>query len=525
MRIWRTTDSPLTSATDKHHVYNGMDCCVTLEVWHNMPQLDEVTQPIYDQAMALHGPILEMNLRGVLVDKAKIATVRSRLEQDRDRVLSALNELIVDGCGLEPINPGSWQQVQRLLYHDLGINPIRKKGQVTSDRSALEKLRVNFWAEPLINHILCYRDLVKQIGVLKTGIDRDGRIRTSFAIAGTDTGRFASYESAFGTGTNLQNITPRLREIFIADPGYKFAYIDLEQAESRAVGAIAWNLFHRGEFDNITQLIDGRQVSLAELIGSPKYLDFCEGGDLHTNVAKMTFKNLPWGSAPDKEVASAIFYREFSHRESCKRLGHGSNYFGKAANMARETRIPQPLVADFQTAYFRSFPEIPAWHKWTRSKLIRDGWVTSLMGRRRWFQGRRWDDETLKQAIAYDPQGSVADIISRGILRIWKQEPRVQILLQIHDALLVQYPEELEDEVLPRIQRLMEVEVPLLNGRSLIIPTEAATGWNWGYPKKDKQGAVIGNVDGLVKYKGHDSRRRSAVHSRSVLDRKFHSLD
>lgn len=495
MRVYKTDEPPPSSATDKHHVYNGMDCCITLEVLQALlPQLDEISYPVYRNSFELQGPVLEINLRGVLVDRGVISTVRTQLETDAARVLENLNAIITEGLGLAPINPGSWQQVQRLLYDELGLPPVRQRGQVTSNRKALEKLRSYFHAETFINHILTYRDLTKQAGVLRTGIDRDGRMRTSFAIAGTDTGRFASYSSAFGTGTNMQNITPRLRRIFVADPGKKFAYIDLEQAESRAVGAICWNRFHTGT-----------------------YLDFCESGDLHTNVARMTFKHLPWTESPkeNKNVASAIFYRDFSYRESCKRLGHGSNYYGQPPNMSRETRIPVELVKSFQSEYFDAFPEIPLWHKWTRQKLITDGWVTSLMNRRRWFFGRRFDDETLKQAIAYDPQGSVADIISRGIMAIWRSGLPVQIMLQVHDALLIQYDEDKEDELLPQVQRLMEVEVPLLHNRSLIIPTEAATGWNWGYASES-------NPDGIGKYKGPDKRSRSAT--KSILDQQFFNL-
>jgi DNA polymerase-1 len=487
-----------------YHIYNGRDCAITLEVLHNLPPLDETTELIYQQAMDLHGPVLEMNLRGVLVDKFKIAVMKSRLQADAERIMRQLNRIITEGIGGQPINPSSPAQVQALLYNRMGITPIKArnaKGEWTASvgRKQLEKLRQNFWAEPIVNHILAYRDIIKQLGTLKTGIDRDGRIRTSFAIAGTDTGRFASYESPFGTGTNLQNITPRLREIFIADPGFKFAYIDLEQAESRVVGAIIWNLWCRG---------------LLKIPNAPTYLDYCESHDLHTGVARMTFKHLAWTNDAklDRAIADQNFYREFSYRDATKRLGHGTNYYGKPFQMAQETHIPKNLVEDFQNGYFSAFPEIPAWHGHVRHTLQSTSKLTSLMGRRRTFFGRRYDDDTLRAAIAYDPQGSVADIISKGILAIWRSGLRCSIMLQIHDALLVQYPETEEDEILPAIQRLMEVEVPLMNGRSLTIPTEAAVGWNWGY-KSD------GNPDGLIKYKGHDPRKRSKP--ASILDYRF----
>jgi hypothetical protein len=122
-----------------------------------------------------------------------------------------------------------------------------------------------------------FRDLGKSIGFLETAIDPDGRIRSDLKIAGTVTGRFASSITDFGTGTNLQNVTESLRSVFVADPGYKFANLDLEQGDSRNVGAICWNLFcDNPDWDERT---------------AGAYLDACESGDLHTTVAKMAYKN------------------------------------------------------------------------------------------------------------------------------------------------------------------------------------------------------------------------------------------
>lgn len=497
-----TTDIPSSSATDKHHIYNGLDCCMTFEIWEKLlPQLDEITGPVYRNAIDLQGPIMEMQCRGILVDKERIAEVAARLSEQLLYVENGLDELLIEGLDLEPINPHSWQQVSQLLYKDIGLPPVYKMGKPVCDRKALEKLRNYFYAEPIINHILKARDLKKKIGVLRTPVDPDGRMRTSYSIAGTDTGRFSSRSSCFGSGTNLQNVTSELREIFIADPGMKFAYIDLKQAEDFAVGAICWNRFH-----------------------AAGYLDACESGDLHTGVASMTFKHLPFNGEPehDRELADQNFYRELSYRDSCKRLGHGTKYYGKAPHMAKETRIPLPMVEDFQKEFFLAFPEIKEWHAWTKSKLHRDGWITSLMNRRRWFFGRRYDDETLRAAIAYDPQGSVADIISLGIQAIHNSNLPVQLLLQVHDALLVQYPEKLEDEILPQVTSLIEVEIPLLHNRTLKIPAESAVGWNWGYAHHPKTKEII-NRDGLIKFKGTDKRSRSAA--LSLMDRRFHNIN
>ncbi len=507
------TDAKPLGETMGLWVYNALDVCVTLEVFEAIyPQLNEITEPVYQFALDLQGPILEMTARGIAVDQEQRGRVIRVFEKQLAQLNLQLEEILIEGVGLESIKTwdkksngykylwNSPTQLQELFYERLGINPIRAKGRITVDRKALEKLRGYFYAEPIILHILAIRDLTKKLGVLRTGIDRDGRIRTSLNIAGTDTGRLASYVSSFGTGTNLQNITGELRNVFVADPGMRMAYVDLEQAESRGVGAIVWNLFQDG-----------------------KYLDYCESGDLHTNVTKMTWPHMAWTGDPDqdKKLAKQLFYREKSYRDASKTLGHGSNYYGKPYTMSQQSHIPQGLVKDFQDAYFTAFPGIPKWHNWVRSKLIRDGFITSFMGRQRWFLGRRWEEETLRAAIAYEPQGAIADYLNRGMHQVWRQSIAgtlpVQLLLQVHDAIVFQYPEHLENEVVPQVMKTLSWEVPLLHGRSLIIPTEAFVGWNWAYAYNDKKELV--NPNGLVPYTGSDSRQREA--QVSFMDRRF----
>jgi len=260
----------------------------------------------------------------------------------------------------------------------------------------------------------------------------------------------------------------------------KFAYIDLEQAESRLVGAIEWNLF-----------------------GDGRYLDACESGDLHTTVCRLAWSELPWTEdiKTNRTIADQPFYRQHSYRHMAKVLGHGTNYNGKPFTMAKHTKLDAKLIAEFQSKYFVAFPSHQRWHAAVASELIQYGNLTTLTGRRRWFFGRRNDDTTVREAIAYGPQGAVGDILNQGMLRIWRLNI-CQLLLQIHDAILVQYPEEVEDEVLPVLIETIKVPIQLNNGRTLIIPSEAKVGWNWA-------GHDENNPDGLKKGAGHDNRSRT----------------
>lgn len=491
------------SETEKLWVYNGLDCCVTHEVFSGLRHdADNTTLSTYEFEKSLMGPVLEINTRGLRVDQATKAETIKLLQSKIDRLESQLNRILEEGLGEIGLNWRSPDQLKRLFYKVLNLPEIKKRRTngptVTVDREALEKLSNHFYAEPIVSHLLLMRDIAKKISTLKTEIDPDGRMRTSINIAGTETGRFSSSYTETGIGGNLQNIEEALRKIYEADPGMKFAYIDLEQAESRAVGAIEWNLFH-----------DGR------------YLDACESGDLHTSVCRLAWSNLPWTGdlKKDKEVAETPFYRQHTHRHMAKVLGHGTNYAGQPYTMSKHTKLEASIIKEFQAKYFTAFPSHLKWHESVAATVLSEGRITTMLGRRRYFWGRRSDPTTIREAVAFEPQSMIADILNRGMLQVWRLGI-CQLLLQIHDAILIQYPEDQEDIILPKALEAIKVPVELAHGRTLVIPSEAKVGWNWAGFDKD-------NPNGLQKYRGpgSDNRKRHIRTATSVLDRLVSSID
>lgn len=477
------------SETERLWIYNGLDCCVTHEVCTELlPQLDNITGATYALSLALQAPVMEMNLRGVLIDEpARLRAIKS-YRSDSERIEAQLYRIVHEGVGfLDFRNSGktkAWRSnglLAALLYDTMRLPEIRKRNERgelvrTVNRDALERLQVHFIARPIISHILSLRDYGKKISVLETKIDLDGRLRTSFNIAGTTTGRFSSSFNDFGTGGNLQNIEERLRRIFIADPGMKFANIDLEQADSRNVGALCWNVFR-----------------------DPTYLDACESGDLHTTVARMSKPDLPWTGdlRMDRRIAEQPYYRHHGLRHMCKVLGHGTNYLGSAFEMEKHTKIDQETIKEFQTLYFKTFPSIQKGHEWIQEQILQEGYLVTPFGRRRWFMGRRDDRDTLKQAVAHMGQSMTADEMNYAILNVWRLN-LVQLLLQVHDSLLVQYPEEKENEIVPQLKKAMEIPLELEGGRKFVVPVEVQVGWNWGKAADD-------NPNGLTKWP--DDRR------------------
>ena len=474
-----TSPSDLTT-WEREQVYNGLDSCVTAEVLEVLlPQLDNQTSATYDFSRALQGPTLEMRLRGVRIDLARRDEVIEEFIDKIDHLEANLQRIVGESFGLWGFNWRSNKDLMELFYDQVGIPIIRKAGKPTVNRDALERMEAYLIARPLVGHIKAMRDIGKKISMLKTEIDPDGRIRTSYNIGGTSTGRLSSSFSEFGTGTNLQNIEESLRSVFIADEGYKLAYFDAEQGESRAVGGIEWNLFK-----------DGR------------YLDACETGDLHTSVAKLCWPTLPWTGilGSDKELAEQPYYRHYSRRFMCKKIGHGTNYGGQPETISNQAKVPIEMIQEFQPKYFTAFPAHMQWHGWVERQLKQFGQLTSLTGRRRDFWGRRNDPDTLRGAIAYDPQGSLADVVNNGMLQLWRQRICI-LLMQIHDAVIVQYPEDQEHDIVPKIRSLLEFPVELNHDRNLVIPYGCKTGWNWGEWTEE-------NPNGLKVWKGEDKRKR-----------------
>lgn len=478
---------------DRDQCYNGLDICCTHELHGRIhQQLDNVTATTYAFSKALQGPVIEMGIRGVLVDQQARADSIDLMFATIMKLEKQLESIVYDGVGMESFNWRSHADLQRLFYTYLELPPIRKSGRPTTDASAREKLAAYPLATQLVNHINAITQLGDKISVLKTEIDDDGRIRTSYNIAGTNTGRFSSSLSEFGTGGNLQNVEESLRSIFIADRGYKFAKCDAKSGESFCVGAIEWNLFR-----------------------DAAYLNACESGDPHTAVARLCWPALRWtgDNDKDKEIAEQPFFRHYSYRFMCKKIGHGSNYLGTPSTIAEQTRIGVSLIKEFQPIYFRAFPAHQRWHEHVRNQLRESGILTTLTGRKRHFFGRRIEASTVREAVAFDPQGSLADIVNTAMLNIWRKG-YCQVMMQEHDAITFQYPEKDEDRIIPMLMEDLIVPIPLEGGRILRIPYDCQVGFNKGKYHPEK------NPNGLQDYKGHDKRKRQT--SPGILDRPIH---
>ena len=535
MRIFNTsqlTEEVLRTMTDDEaaNVYNGLDVCVTAEIYSVLKeQIDSDTPNIgatYQMALDKMAPIMEMSLRGTLIDESARQETIKLFEKELGELDQKFQRLYRGSFESESnMNWRSPVQLKNLFYGMLKLKEVKKRNQrgqyvATVNQEALELFSAQYYfAAPFANFILVLRNIHKQLGFLKTQIDRDQRMRCSYNIAGTNTGRLASSMSDFGTGTNLQNVNRKLRYPFVADKRQYMFNIDLEQADGRNVGAICWNLFHDMSREEITKLNDERdkQGNLIEWTGpigpelAGSYLDACESGDLHTTVCRMVWPDLEW---PEDESEwksfcdGMIAHGQDSYRQLSKKGGHGTNYYGTPRTMAKHLHIARKVIEEFQKKYFETFPCIPLWHKYVIRMIRETGTLTTLFGRRRMFFGRGNEATTHRKAIAFEPQSMTGEQIDRGMLQVWRKYPEVQFLNQVHDSVLPQIPYRDLAILAPKILTTMQVPLTLKGGREFLVPLDAAGGWNWGYYDKKL------NPHGLKGWSGKEIRERPTFKTR-----------
>jgi DNA polymerase I-like protein with 3'-5' exonuclease and polymerase domains len=451
MRIIDTNTTTTPGGIFGEWVYNGSDSCLTREILDVLlTKKEQNSDNVYGFSRALQAPALAMMRRGVLVDqKLKMEYIETFSDQ-LDELETFLNRMS-NAIWEKNLNARSSVQLQSFFYDVMNLKKIyvtvKGEKKLPMNREVLEKLSEDFYAEPIIKTILKIRDLSKLISVLETNIDFDGRMRVSYNIAGTETGRWSSSKSVFNRGTNFQNITPAIRDIFIADPGKKLCYADLEQAESRVVA-------YESEDE--------------------AYIEACEHGDLHTMVAKMVF-------SIDESSVRSPYYRHFSFRDIAKRAGHATNYGATPFTLSSRLKLPLNVCKEFQHLYFQAFPGIRRWHHDIQVELQTQKRLTTCLGRSRQFFNRSYTDETLREAIAYKPQSTVGDILNMGLLSIYNNHEKsgeVELLAQIHDAVLFQYPNDKPDSFVSAVAKRLEIPVNV-KSRTMTIPVEHAVGSNW----------------------------------------------
>lgn len=488
----------------KAWLYNALDTTGTREIADTLlERMTPAREHVYTYERALQGPALSMSLKGVRIDVNKRTEMVLALKRElakEERLISKMEGVVdkwdgveletgyckaeptkrhkwprgvPDGterkcerCGIsrvkpKPFEPNSPAQTMRLFYKLHGIPEMyNKKGEVSTDKETLARMGNKY---PQVAHItdaiLKVHNLEKQLGSLNAKLSPDNRYHSSFNVGAAWTGRFSSSKSPYMQGGNLQNWAERHRACALPDHGYDIAYADLKQAESNLVAHIA---------------------------DDQAYIDAHKSGDVHTFVTRLVWPQLPWTGDLKKDKAIAKMNPEWDQapghdfRFQAKRIQHGSNYGLTPHGIAMIARIPLIEAKRAQTNYFYSFPGIKAWQESIGRKVKEHAPLVNPLGREIQLMGRPGDPHTYKQALAFIPQSAVADILDLAMWRVWKeQDPHeLQLLAQVHDALLLQYLSGRID-IIKKTAHLMRIPVRI-GKRILIIEPEVAVGKNWG---------------------------------------------
>lgn len=431
--------------------YNGTDAVITMEIATKiMAQLHK--EKLWDfyvtYVHSLWEPLMEMQIKGVKFDYLKRNSVKKRVQEE-----VAVLQHRLDAAVGHPLNTNSPKQMKAWLYEELNLKVKTKKRKATgettiaADEEAIEDLYKESGLESL-RLVLKIRERQKILGTyLDVTLDNDKRIRCSYLITGTETGRLASRQTARGTGTNLQNVPPGVvRTLFIPDHGKVFVNADLSQAEARVVAYLA----------NEQRLI---RV-------------FDEGGDIHRKNAANIF------GKPESDVTD-------NERQLAKRVVHASNYGMGPITFARTASISAAEGKRLLNQYFATYPNIVNWQLSVNACLNRRRVLVNPFGRRRIFYNR-YGEGLFKEGYAYLPQSTVADVINQGLINLHKRKGEIEgldILLQVHDSILVQAPVESLSKTALLLKECLSVPVSI-GGKILVIPVDIKTGVNWEDMKK-----------------------------------------
>jgi DNA polymerase-1 len=439
---------PIDKATE--YVSEGAD--ITLRLWRVLePRMvaERVTN-VYETLERPLAPVLaRMEQRGISIDRQ----VLSRLSGEFAQKAAALEAGIREIAG-EQFNPGSPKQLGDILFGKMGLpgGKKTKTGAWSTSAQVLDELAEQ--GHELPRKILEWREVSKLKSTYTDALPgfvnpRTNRVHTNYALAATPTGRLSSSDP------NLQNIPVRteegrrIRRAFIAAPGLKLVSADYSQIELRLLAEIA----------DIPAL---RQA-------------FRDGLDIHAMTASEMFGVPVDGMPPDV-------------RRRAKAINFGIIYGISAFGLANQLGIPREEAGAYIRRYFERFPGIRDYMEETKTFCREHGYVLTLFGRKVHYPDIRASNPSLRAfneraAINARLQGSAADIIRRAMIRM---EPALkaarlsaQMLLQVHDELVFEVPDEEVDRTLPVVAKVMADAPHPAVSLSVPLQVDARSADNW----------------------------------------------
>jgi DNA polymerase I len=440
-------------AIDRATAYSAEDADVILRLWRVFkPRLvaERMTSVYETLERPLVAVLARMERRGISIDRQVLSRLSGDFAQTAARVEAELQEI----AG-EPINVGSPKQIGDILFGRMGIpgGTKTKTGAWSTSAQILDDLAEQ--GNEFAKKILEWRQVSKlkstYTDALPTYVNQEThRVHTTYALAATTTGRLSSNEP------NLQNIPVRtedgrkIRRAFIATPGHKLVSADYSQIELRLLAEIA----------DIPVL---KQA-------------FRDGLDIHAMTASEMF------GVPIKDMPSEV-------RRRAKAINFGIIYGISAFGLANQLGIAREEASAYIKKYFERFPGIRAYMDETKEFCRKHGYVITLFGRKCHYPEIKASNASHRAfneraAINARLQGSAADIIRRAMTRVEdalaEKKLSAQMLLQVHDELIFEVPEDEVAATLPVVQHVMQ-DAPfpaVLLSLPLQVDARAADNWD-----------------------------------------------
>ena len=386
--------------------------------------------------------LYHMECRGIAIDAQQLQQFGQMLTQ---RISDC--ETLIYGYSEEPFNINSTKQLGELLFDKLGLPPVKKtKTGYSTNADVLEKLKGR---HPIVPAIMDYRMLTKLKSTYAEGLMKclceDGRIRTTFQNLVTATGRLSSTEP------NLQNIPVRtdlgaeIRKMFVPKEGHVLVDADYSQIELRVLAHIA--------DDTIMQRA------------------FIDGEDVHAVTASQVF------GVPVEEVTSL-------QRRHAKAVNFGIVYGISEFSLAEDIGVSRWEAKEYIDSYLATYPGVRAYMKQVVADAREKGFTQTIYGRKRYIPeltSSNFNVRSGAERIALNTpiQGTAADIMKLAMIRVEnalrKHYPQAKLLLQVHDELIVECPQEMAKEVAELVSRQMQQVAQL----KVPLTAEAKFGKSW----------------------------------------------
>jgi DNA polymerase I len=440
-------------AIDRATAYSAEDADVILRLWRVLkPRLvaERMTAVYETLERPLISVLARMERRGISIDRQVLSRLSGEFAQTAARVEAEIQEI----AG-EPINVGSPKQLGDIIFGKMGLpgGSKTKTGAWSTSAQILDDLAEQGYEFP--KKILEWRQVSKlkstYTDALPTYVHpQTHRVHTTYALAATTTGRLSSNEP------NLQNIPVRtedgrkIRRAFIASPGHKLVSADYSQIELRLLAEIA----------DIPVL---KQA-------------FRDGLDIHAMTASEMF------GVPVKDMPGEV-------RRRAKAINFGIIYGISAFGLANQLGIAREEASAYIKKYFERFPGIRDYMDETKEFCRRNGYVATLFGRKCYYPDIKASNASVRSfneraAINARLQGTAADIIRRAMIRmedaLAEKKLSAQMLLQVHDELIFEVPDDEVSATLPVVQHTMQ-DAPfpaVLLSVPLHVDARAANNWD-----------------------------------------------